>query len=41
MLRKTNANAEPAASGAGNGLLNAAVARDRTPEPRPDLYGTS
>ena len=40
MLRKTEAEAEPAASGAGNGLLPAIIARDRTPEPRPALDGT-
>ena len=31
MLRKTEAEAEPAASGAGNGLLPAIIARDRSP----------
>ena len=40
MLRKTEAEAEPAASGAGNGLLPAVNARDRIPEPRPALDGT-
>ena len=39
MLRKTEAEAEPAASGAGIGLLPAINARDRIPELRPALDG--
>ena len=39
MLRKTEAEAEPAASGAGIGLLPAINVRDRIPELRPALDG--
>ena len=46
MLRKTEAEAEPAASGAGNGLLPAVNARDGPSEPlthlmaRPESVGS-